>query len=139
MNTKIPHLLLTTLLLTGCDHAIDCIDDDGPVFNQKTLTPPILNQVYENQISVSIRNEPLDDQYRYDFSYTGTLPNGISTRSAGRIFQFEGTPTELGAFEIEVFVQVGGDNLFNEILADDSGLCFTTQRQKYILDVQEEM
>lgn len=136
MKLNIPTLFLLAFLMSGCDHVVDCLDDDGPVFNQKTLDQPVLNQEYLDQISVSIRNEPLDDSYDYEFSYTGRLPTGITARSSGRIYQFEGTPTELGNFEIDVLVQVSGRNtlaIFNE---DDSGLCFTTNRQKYRMDIQ---
>lgn len=42
----------------------------------------------------------------------------------------------MGVFEVEVLVRVGGENSFSEILNDDSGLCYTTRRQKFTLDVQ---
>lgn len=136
MKYKALSLVLVVFLLGGCDHAIDCLDNDGPVFNQRALSSPVLNQVYEDRISVSIKNEPLDDQYDYEFSYTGRLPAGITARSSGRIYQFEGTPTELGRFEIDVLVKVSGSNSLSFFTEDESGLCYNSRRQTFVLDIQ---
>ena len=133
---KCAQLLFATssLLLTGCDAlidlAIDCIDHDGPEFNQTLLVSPVLNQVYAETITVSIDNEPLDDRFDYEFSLSGVLPSGILTEETGRRLIFSGTATELGQFRFEVFVEISNRN---GNLA--SGLCFTTASRNFELTV----
>jgi hypothetical protein len=124
-----------SMLLHGCDPlvdlALDCIDRDGPEFDKTLLASPILNQVYSETITASIDNEPLDDRFDYEFAVTGRLPAGIETSEIGRQLIFSGTATETGDFPIQVSVEVShrNGNL-------DSGLCFTTESQRYDLTVR---
>ena len=97
------------------------------------LANPVLNQLYDELILVSIRNEPFDDSFDYQFTLTGELPEGIETESDGRTFRLLGTPIELGEYRFSVRVDViGTDNLFN----NTNGLCLTTDTRNYIWNIQ---
>lgn len=134
-------LLLPLLLtLSGCDvlfdSAADCIDSDGPTFNKRTLAQPVLNQVYSETVTASIQNEPRDDRFSYDFDVAGALPTGITWRQlagSSRQVIFEGTPTELGEFQITLLVAVEEPFLGDSA---NSGLCYTTRSRKFDLVVQ---
>lgn len=124
----------SAIFILGCDalvdFAIDCIDRDGPEFNKTLLISPVLNQVYDETIIASIDNEPQDDRFDYEFGISGSLPRGIAIEEVGRRLIFSGTATETGEFPIQVSVEVShrNGNL-------DSGLCFTTETQSYLLTV----
>jgi len=135
-GTGLRLLLVTAVLwLSGCDYIVDCLDGDGPVFNRGSLPSPVLNQVYEETIRVSIENEPRDDWFRYAFEYSGRLPQGISTIANGRDFILTGTPTEMGTFSIEVLVQVRGRDNNPTFSTGTSGLCYTSRAKKYTFSV----
>jgi hypothetical protein len=97
-------ILLSTGLLTSCDilldQALDCIDDDRPVFDLSVLPQAILNQEYDTTVTASIKREANDDWYNYAFKIEGDLPHGIlmSSDRGSRYALFSGTPTELGEF-----------------------------------------
>lgn len=132
MNIKLHTLLaLTVLAGTGCESAIDCLDNDGPEFLTRQISDPILNQVYSETITVAINNEPRDDNFQYDFQFSGGLPAGLTGSSIGRRYLLNGTPTEQGTYQFTVFVSVD-DNL----LPSESGLCFYNASQTYEINVQ---
>ncbi len=123
---------LLVSLLSGCDSVLDCLDDDGPVFNKSFLNVAVLNEVYTDSIQVSVRNEPRDDRFEYRFVLSGNLPQGLSYRTNGRNFFIDGTPTESGLFPLSLFVEVD-----DGLDAIDSGLCFRSRSTDYRLNVQE--
>jgi len=130
-------LLFCSFVLSACDElidlAVDCVDDDKPELRPTMLANPVLNQLYDELILVSIRNEPFDDSFDYQFTLTGELPEGIETESDGRTFRLLGTPIELGEYRFSVRVDViGTDNLFN----NTNGLCLTTDTRNYIWNIQ---
>ncbi len=139
--TAIAHCLKTLtfvgigLTLIGCDAVLDCVDNDGPVFStDPTLPAAILNQQYLQTIQASVRNEPRDDRFDYDFTIiNGALPPGITTESSSGLYTLRGTATELGTynFEINVFIDDGLD-------PTSSGLCFRNRSREFELVVQQE-
>jgi len=102
-------VVLLCSVLSGCDQIfdslIDCIDGDKPVL-EGALPSPILNQEYNEGITVGIRNEPYDDLFNYRFELTGNLPVGIQQSSTGRSFRLFGTPIETGEYNFRISVQV---------------------------------
>ena len=133
-------LLVVSLGLSGCDvlfdSAIDCLDSDGPDFDRRTLTNPILNQVYSELLTARIENEPRDDTFDYRFELIGQLPAGITWRQQaplGRRIIFEGTPTEIVTAEFTMLVAVDEGPL---VTTTNSGLCFTSRSRRFTLDVQ---
>jgi len=139
-NKKYPMLtavLLSSFSLSGCDalfdHAIDCIDNDGPVLNPSVLPNPILNQVYDERVLASIKNEPNDNRFKYEFSLLGTLPEGMQSETGGREIRLFGTPTELGDFNFTIDVEILDDSTIGN---DTSGLCFTFDRNEYRWSIQ---
>lgn len=131
-------VLLLGVSLSGCDAlidaAIDCLDGDRPQFNRPVLPDPILNQAYREVIRASIRNEPFDDRFDYDFFVSGSLPTGVVTEIINREVLVIGTPTELGTFTLGLFVEVSLPGRFGR--RDASGLCSTQRSRNYELTVQ---
>lgn len=125
-------VILTTQLI-ACDAALDCLDSDGPQFDNDTIEFATLNQVYTGRIRASINNEPQDDRFTYSFKFTGQLPPGVETTAQGRDFIITGTPTELGTFTFRLFVEIE-----DRVGVDESGLCFTSHSQDFQLTVQQE-
>ncbi len=135
-GAKLPVMIICALLalsLSGCDAVVDCIDGDGPALDTSGLQPATLNKEYLHTIRASVRNEPFDDRFEYDFAIIGgALPAGISGIESGRSFTLTGTPTELGefTFRLNVFVD-DGQNAF------DSGLCFRNEDRNFTLLVNQ--
>lgn len=123
---------MIALVLTGCDGVLDCLDNDGPVFDKVAIKSAVLNEVYAETIRASVNNEPQDQRFDYQFELTGQLPAGVSTREAGQQFLFTGTPTESGSFPLTLFVEV--DDGLN---AQESGLCYVSETENYVLVVSE--
>lgn len=129
------------LLTSGCDilldHALDCLDDDGPVFDRAILAAPVLNQTYEETILVKIENEPRDDRFIYNMDFSGDLPEGITGRqdgTDGRRWFLRGTPIETGTFNFRLFVSVDEPSGISE---QNSGLCYTSRSGDFELTVLE--
>ena len=130
-------LLFCTFILSACDElldlAVDCLDGDKPELRPAILASPVLNQLYDETILASIRNEPFDDSFTYEFTLTGELPEGIETDIEGRNFRLLGTPIELGEYRFSVRVDVlGNNNPFN----NTNGLCQTTDTNNYIWNIR---
>jgi len=137
MYLSLSTVLLVSPVLSSCDalidYAIDCIDNDKPELRPAELPNPILNQAYNQSISVSIRNEPYDDSFTYLFEFSGNFPTGIQATSSGRIVSIFGTPTVLGEFQFNVTVRVeAGVGL----ASDTHGLCSTVDSEYYSWSIQ---
>jgi len=130
-NKKIAVVFCAVLLGSGCESAIDCLDNDGPEFDTSSIGNPVLNQVYSETIVVSINNEPRDDNFLYEFNLQGELPDGVTGFSAGRNYVLNGTPIEEGTFRFTVYVTVN-----DSLLPAESGLCYYTTSRTYEITVQ---
>ena len=91
----------------------------------------MLNQVYSETITVAINNEPRDDNFIYDFGFTGELPAGVTGMANGRNYLLSGTPTEQGTFRFTIFVTV--DDSLDPV---ESGLCFYNASRSFEFTVQ---
>jgi len=131
-------LLLSTTLLISCDPFsggaifLDCIDDDGPVLNPKTLPTPVLNQSYEAIIQASIDNEPYDDRFHYRFNIGSGLPQGLIVNTFEREVRITGAPVVLGDYGIRIEVAVEDGSGGNA----QSRLCRTKAARNYVFNVQ---
>ena len=132
-------LLAAATLLAGCDalidNALDCVDSDGPEFDRRILASPVLNQVYNETLTVRISNEPQDDRFLYDFEIVGEPPEGITITQEpgrGRRLFFEGAAIEEGTFELDIFVAV---SVSSSSFEGTSGLCFTSRSRNFELVV----
>ena len=143
MTRLVVRILAPFLALTLCacdaliDTALDCIDSDGPEFDKKSLATPILNQEYNDKVTVSIRNEPRDNRFNYTFSHQGELPQGLEANyqtGGSRDVFFTGTPTELGTFQYSLFVSVEEPGVPDDF---NSGLCYRNNSITYELTVAQ--
>ena len=141
------HSILTLVILmqlSGCDvlldNAIDCLDSDGPEFSSRNLAMPVLNQVYSDELTARINNEPNDDFFFYEFEIEGALPAGITVRqrsSGDRRLIFEGTAIEQGTFDFTVRVSIDDPSELsgNPFSPTTSGLCFFSRTRDFQLTV----
>ena len=127
-------VLSVIFVLSGCSESSRCLGGAVPQFDTDVLANPVLNQVYAQVIRASVKNSVEDDLYRYSFSLSGELPEGLSSRQDDRRFFFQGTPTILGVFPLELTVTLGDENnLFDYGDADE--LCRRTATVAYELIV----
>ena len=131
--------------LSGCDLLldafVDCLDNDKPQFGADPFPTAILNEVYSHTVTASIKNEPNDDLYKYSITWSGSLPQGMSfvRDSNDRTISLQGTPTELGTFNIILSVNVeppvSTANSSADFYDDGNDLCETSHTRTYILSV----
>ncbi|MFK7855472.1 MAG: hypothetical protein AB8B79_15220 [Granulosicoccus sp.] len=122
------------LVLSGCSDSILCVGGKVPQFDTIELTPAVLNQEYTHVIRASVRNSVSDDQYRYSFSLIGDLPEGVTSRQDDRRYIFEGTPTSLGEFSLQLTVTLDEENnFFNTVSVND--LCRRSETVSYQLTI----
>jgi hypothetical protein len=123
-------LSLSLILVSGygCNNVIDCLDNDGPEFITNSIANPVVNQEYNQTITVAINNEPRDDSFIYDFSVSGSLPAGITGVANGRNYILSGTPTTAGTSSFSLFVMVDEP--------PESGLCFYNASRTFEVTVQ---
>ena len=141
-------LLLMIAVLAGCDDYVgDCLDYDGPEFDQRSVPIAVLNQEYSTIIVVYLENEPFDDRYYYDIEFSGALPQGIQVIDDfnDRTVNIQGTPTQLGSFTFELYVRVFDPYTHNgyyydphDPFADGDNLCYSTNRETFTLSVMED-
>ncbi len=103
-------LLLTGLLgVSGCEffylHYSDCGYYDGPSFDRITLRQPVLNQVYSEQVRVTLDNDRHIDGYDIRLEFSGSLPLGISYYQDDTSVYFEGTAISLGSYSFIITVE----------------------------------
>ena len=123
-------------ILVGCEDPLDCIIDDRPVLNTQKLSQPILNQVFDASITVSVQNNIHDDQYYYDWRLEGALPSGVSYSIDKRVLTFSGTPTALGRYSYSVNVYVRSDLNWQDTYGLNAAeLCRQSIKRNYTMDV----
>jgi hypothetical protein len=134
-------LFSSVCLLSACDPIsggsllLDCIDDDGPVLNPRTLPTPVLNYSYEAVITASIENEPYDDRFEYTFTLGAGLPEGLIVDTFQRQVRITGAPTELGDFAMRVEVGVADPTSADR----DRRLCRRSTAINYVFSVAETL
>jgi len=87
------------------DDAINCGPKDA-VLEKKALRVGKLNANYVDSIKASIKNEPGDEDYPYNFYLDGDLPKGIYAEVHRNRVDILGVPTETGSFRFKLTVSV---------------------------------
>ena len=137
-------ILFFTLIFSGCDilldEAFDCIDNDKPEFDIKSLPIAYLNEVYSQEIKVSIVRESNDSWYQYDFDISGDLPVGLELRTDqfSRVAEIYGVPVELGEYSFNLRVMVTepeGYEETDENYDDGDDLCRSQADRNYVINV----
>lgn len=69
-------------------------------FDKTTLPDAVLNQEYNVTITASVKNNPDDDSFDYDFILIGSLPDGLffTKDLNNRRVIISGTPTSQGTY-----------------------------------------
>lgn len=123
------------------DRIIDCVDLDGPEIETSKLEDAFEGVEYSQVILASIKREPQDDHFLYDFEIEGRLPEGIFLRQEkdSRRIYIEGITTESGNFPIKITVRVEEPrspySIFEED-HDDTDLCYHSASKEFTLHVQ---
>ncbi|WP_411894881.1 hypothetical protein [Winogradskyella sp. A2] len=126
-------LFLFSISFFGCDDVFDCIIPREPELENKTFPIGSTETYYYIDLKAEINNEPRDQDYDYYFDVKG-LPLGMDYFVNFRTISIEGTPTEVGTFEITIFVDVDGP--FRDDGADDR-LCNYSTSKTYTLIIEE--
>ena len=132
-NVIICLLLITIapLNLTSCDEILDtaynCSLKDVKL-QDKDLRIGKVGQNYFDSIGASVKNDPNDEIYFYDFQFLGQLPKGLYFSTYQNKFEIQGIPEEAKniSFELRVTVQLG-----------EYGYCVETSKNKYSLTILE--
>ncbi|GAA4239663.1 hypothetical protein GCM10022291_34880 [Postechiella marina] len=136
---KILLLLSFFSILTACDAILDevveCIVNRRPVLSNNKLDSGRNDTYYSNKIWAEIKNEPKDDNYYYNFSYRGDLPNGINIIFEDREVYIEGVPRETGRFKITIHVSVDA-RYYNEDGDIEDPLCSSSDSKTYTLIIR---
>ena len=109
-HLKLPTVILAgSLGVSGCDffyfHYSDCGYYDSPSFDRETLRQPVLNQVYSDQVRVTLDNDSHIEGYDIRHEFSGSLPPGISYyQNDTRVF-FEGTAISPGSYSFTITVE----------------------------------
>lgn len=111
-NLKLPKviLVLTGLLgVSGCEffylHYSDCGYYDDPSFDRIALRQPVLNQVYSEQVRVTLDNDSHIDGYDIRYEFSGSLPPGISYYQNDTSVFFEGVAISPGSYLFTITVE----------------------------------
>jgi len=97
-------------------------------FDKKTLTDAVLNQEYKVIITASVKNNPNDDNFNYEFKLSGSLPDGLvfTKDLKNRRVIISGTPIAQGSYILTLQGKVRdsynpdeeSDDIFLEITFD---------------------
>ena len=146
------------LTIVGCDQLkdtlSDCINLDGPRFDEDDIPVAVLNEEYFAEITVSIENNSYDAWYAYDFEYVGNLPYGLEfvVNDDNRSIQIIGTPLQVGSYNIKIKVRATEQEGLNnnqyyentqiedpfteEPYDDGDDLCRSRQSKEFTLEVK---
>ncbi len=146
------------LLLAACDkfenHIYDCLNFDGPVFDDTNIPVAVLNEEYFSETTVSIVNDNYDDWYTYEFDFIGELPYGLEfvVDNDRRSIKIIGTPLQVGYYNFKINVKVSepespNDNQYyentqiedpftEEPYDDGDDLCRSRQSKEFTLEVK---
>ncbi len=98
--------LVALLGASGCDHVYfeytDCQYYDGPRFDRISLSRPVLNQEYADQVRLYFDNDWHVGSYEYRLEFSGVLPPGIVLYENNRRVLFEGTATSQGVYSFSI-------------------------------------
>jgi len=130
---KILLLLFIPIIFFSCEDVFDCIIPREPELENKTFPIGTTETYYYVEIKAEINNEPRDQDYDYYFDVSG-LPLGMDYFVNFRTISIEGTPAEVGTFDVTIFVDVDGP--FRDDGADDL-LCNYSTSKTYTLIIEE--
>ena len=120
------------------DEILDCTINRGPVLSKKIFEGAYLGEFYSEYVRAEVQNDPSDNDYAYYFEIFGTLPPGIEAVVEYRKVTFQGIPTELGDYDITVYVYVEGDEIWDdETESWDDNLCYHSNSSTYTIKIHE--
>jgi len=125
------------LLFYSCDMLTDefgeCFERISPKLPKKSMLNGKVGEDYSVTISAFVKRAD-EENFEYRFSNIGDLPEGLSYRSSGRVFEIFGTATKAGTYTFKVKVE-----LPNVISGVGDGFCFIKNydKQKYTITIEE--
>lgn len=126
------YLLVFSLFFYSCEDVFECIIPREPELENKTFPIGSTESYYYVDLKAEINNEPRDDDYDYYFDVVG-LPEGMDYFVNFRTISLEGTPTEVGTFEVKIYVDVDGPFRLN---GGDVVLCNYSTLKTYTLIIE---
>lgn len=130
--------LVCVLGLGGCDymylHYADCRYYDGAQFDTLLMNRPVLNQEYNEQVSVYFDDDRRIENYVYGFEFTGSLPPGLSYYQNQNNIIFAGTAISLGTYAITITVDTRYATS-DSFLLYDSDYCSYRTTQNFLVTV----
>ncbi len=123
-------------VVTGCQDVLECIINRKPVLSDTPIDRARQNEYFFAKITAEIKNEPRDNDYFYDYSIFGDLPEGLDVIFDYRDVIIEGRPRVKGRyrFTIDLYVEQF-DNYCENQLNDCDGLCEERTSRTYVLTV----
>ncbi|MGB5393630.1 MAG: hypothetical protein WBN16_05230 [Lutimonas sp.] len=124
-------IILLLIPCISCDAIVDDVLNCSyrkAELQKKVLRTGKVDQNYVDSIKASVNNEPGDEDYPYNFSVYGDLPNGIYVEVHRNRLDLIGVPTEPGTFKfkIEVNVSFGYEPT-----------CYSTTDRSYTITITE--
>lgn len=136
MKSKFTFLLLiTSLTLSSCDEALECVFGLEPEINETSISSATLNQPYRERITAEVDNAANDNSFDYFFDVIGELPIGVDIVFFARRIELIGIPEEAGAFDFTVYLSV---ERFEDGFLDTSPTCSDDVSRDFTLFVNEE-
>lgn len=131
-------IVMFSLLLfsTSCEmlteELLECNQKIVPKLPEKQLSQAKVGVRYAEIVSAYVQNGD-EEAFDYEFSIIGELPEGLSYRSNGRVFEIYGTPVKEGTYHFKVKVK-----LLDVISGVGDGFCFSKDfsKQHYKLIVE---
>lgn len=133
--------LLLCFLCFSCEDFWDCAIGRSAYIPDKTFPVGSTTSYYYVEFDAEVENEPRDNDYDYFFEVSeSSLPAGLDYFVNYRTLSIEGTPTETGTFEVDVYLYVEGpleeeyDGSGNVYYNDP--LCDSSIRKTYTLIIE---
>lgn len=126
--------LFITFLFVSCEDVLNCIIPKEPELGDREFPIGSTESYYYTELSAEINNEPRDDDYDYFFEVEG-LPEGLGYFVNFRTISIEGTPEEVGTFDITIYLSVDGP--FRDNFDDDfEQLCSYSTSKTYTVIIE---
>lgn len=125
---------LSFIMFISCDHILDCVINRRPELPEKSFQEGFVYQFYHQEFDAHIKNEPLDNNYGYNFVIEGELPDGLEMFASYRTLSFEGFPESTGTYKFTIFLYVDPPVSYNEETGEyEDSMCSESTSKEYMI------